>query len=55
MSIPRLIAASLGTSDIEIQTTLATNVVMSGANTLLNGFADRVYNELHKTSQGVRI
>ena len=51
--IPRLIALSIGNSDIEIQTVLATNVVLTGANTLIHGFADRVYSELHKTSQGV--
>ena len=28
-------------------------MVLSGANTLLHGFADRIYSELHKTSQGV--
>ncbi|KAJ3373237.1 Actin-like 6A [Kappamyces sp. JEL0680] len=55
-SIPGLISSSLQLSDVEIQAQLGTNVVLTGANTLLHGFADRVYNELHKLTQSkVRI
>ena len=31
------------------------NVVLTGANTLLHGFADRVYMELHHTSAGNKV
>lgn len=34
---------------------LHNNAVLTGATTLLPGFADRVYNELHRTSNGVII
>jgi actin-related protein 4 len=50
-NIPQLIQNSLQASDVEIQSTLGTNIVLTGANTLLPGFADRVYNELHKLVQ----
>jgi hypothetical protein len=54
-SIPHLIQSSLNASDVELQTMLGTNVVLSGANSLLHGFADRVYSELHRMTQGVSL
>jgi actin-related protein len=46
-------STAVASCDIELQPVLHNNAVLTGANTLLPGFADRVYNELHRTSNGV--
>jgi actin-related protein len=54
-TIPQLMAASASQCDVEIQPLMHSNAVLTGANTLLPGFADRVYNELHRIAPGGRV
>ncbi|KAJ2997928.1 hypothetical protein HDV02_005023 [Globomyces sp. JEL0801] len=55
VTIPQLIAASIGACDAELQTILHTNAVLSGGGTLMPGFSDRVFHELQRASPGGRI
>ncbi|KAJ3314868.1 Actin-like 6A [Boothiomyces sp. JEL0838] len=54
-TIPQLISQSVSACEVELQPILHSNAVLSGANSLLPGFSDRVYNELHRLSPGGRI
>ncbi len=55
ITIPQLMAASASQCDPEIQHLMHSNAVLTGANTLLPGFADRVYNELHRIAPGGKV
>jgi actin-related protein 4 len=55
VTIPQLMAASSTLCDPEIQPYMHMNAVLTGANTMLPGFADRVYNELHRISPGGKV
>jgi actin-related protein len=55
VTIPQLIAQSVSQCDPELQPLLHSNTVLTGANTLFPGYADRVYNELHRTAPGGKV
>lgn len=54
-TIPELIRASLGAVDVDLRPNLLQNVVLTGSTTLLNGFGDRLNNELTAMYPGMRI
>jgi actin-related protein len=55
VTIPNLLNASIGKSDVDVRPLLYENVVLTGGNTLLTGFADRLYAELHQSAPGFKI
>ncbi|KAH6571401.1 hypothetical protein BASA50_003766 [Batrachochytrium salamandrivorans] len=55
LTIPHLIHASINECDNDIRSGMYSSVVLTGANTLLPGFADRLYSELHHGAPGARI
>ncbi|KAI8925771.1 actin family [Entophlyctis helioformis] len=57
-SIPQMIHASVGQLDIDIRQVLCQNVVLTGGNSLLPGFSDRLYVSLHHEmpqTRGVKV
>ncbi|OAJ42240.1 hypothetical protein, variant 1 [Batrachochytrium dendrobatidis JEL423] len=54
-TIPQLIHSSIGECDNDLRSNFYNSVVLTGANTLLPGFADRLYSELHHGVPEVRI
>ncbi|KAI1502970.1 chromatin remodeling and histone acetyltransferase complexes subunit putative [Biscogniauxia marginata] len=54
-TIPELIKAALGAVDVDLRPNLLGNVVVTGGSSLLNGFNDRLNNELGAIYPGVRI
>ncbi|TPX59709.1 hypothetical protein PhCBS80983_g02298 [Powellomyces hirtus] len=54
MSITQLIQNSVNMCDPDLRTQLYPNVVLTGANTLLPGFADRVHSELLSAAPGFK-
>jgi actin-related protein 4 len=55
MTIPEMVKASIAAVDMDIRPHLLGNIVVTGATTLLNGFADRLNNELVAMFPGARI
>ncbi|TPX08398.1 uncharacterized protein E0L32_010128 [Thyridium curvatum] len=54
-TIPELIKASLNGVDVDLRGNLLANVVVTGSTSLLNGFNDRLNNELQAANQAQRI
>ncbi|KAI0599963.1 chromatin remodeling and histone acetyltransferase complexes subunit putative [Biscogniauxia sp. FL1348] len=54
-TIPELIKAALGAVDVDLRPNLLGNVVVTGGTSLLNGFNDRLNNELATIYPGVKI
>lgn len=54
-TIPELIRASLGAVDVDLRGNLLANVVVTGSTSLINGFNDRLNNELSVMYPGMRI
>lgn len=54
-SIPELIKASLGAIDVDLRGNLLANVVVTGSTSLINGFNDRLNNELTAMYPGLKI
>ncbi|KAJ3289694.1 Actin-like 6A [Borealophlyctis nickersoniae] len=54
-SIQQLVQTAVNSCDIDIRSQLYGSVVLTGANTLIQGFADRVSYELHQVAPGVKI
>jgi actin-related protein 4 len=50
-----MLKSSISKCDIDLQPQFESSVVLTGANTLLHGFADRVYMEMHHATAGARI
>ncbi|KAI8995928.1 actin family [Gaertneriomyces semiglobifer] len=55
ISITDLVQNSINACDPDLRTQLYPNVVLTGANTLLPGFADRVHSELLTAAPGTKI
>lgn len=53
ISVIQLLQNSINACDPDLRTQLYPNVVLTGANTLLPGFADRVHSELLSAAPGV--
>ncbi|KAL2917326.1 Actin-related protein 4 [Polyrhizophydium stewartii] len=54
-TITRLIAECTGECDFDLRSTMINNIVLTGGNSLLPGFADRLYTELHLALPGARV
>jgi actin-related protein 4 len=54
-TIPELIKASLGAVDVDLRGNLLANIVVTGSTTLINGFNDRLNNELTAMYPGMKI
>ena len=54
-TIPELVRASLGAVDVDLRPGLLHNVVLTGSTTLLNGFGDRLNNELAAMYPGTKV
>ncbi|RWA13708.1 hypothetical protein EKO27_g1405 [Xylaria grammica] len=54
-TIPELIKACLGAVDVDLRPNLLGNVVVTGGTSLLNGFNDRLNNELMAMHPGMKI
>ncbi|KAI8907383.1 actin family [Gorgonomyces haynaldii] len=54
-TILQLMHQSVNKSDVELRPLLYQSVVLTGANTLMHGFADRLYAELHNAAPGAKI
>ncbi|KAH9892082.1 Actin/actin-like protein [Xylariomycetidae sp. FL2044] len=54
-TIPELIKASLNAVDVDLRPNLLGNIVVTGGTSLLNGFNDRLNNELMNMYPGTRI
>lgn len=54
-TIPELIRASLGAVDVDLRGNLLANIVVTGSTTLINGFNDRLNNELMMMYPGLKI
>lgn len=54
-TIPELIRAALGGVDVDLRPNLLGNVVVTGATSLLNGFNDRLNNELTAMYPGLKV
>lgn len=55
MTIPEMVKLSILGVDVELRSHLLQNIVVTGATTLLNGFSDRLNNELVAMYPGTRI
>ncbi|KAG6002578.1 NuA4 histone acetyltransferase subunit [Claviceps maximensis] len=54
-TIPELIRASLGAVDVDLRGNLLANVVVTGSTSLINGFNDRLNNELTAMYPGLKV
>ena len=54
-TIPEMVKASIGAVDMDIRPHLLQNIVVTGGSTLINGFTDRLHNELLAMYPGARI
>ncbi len=54
-TIPELVRAAVSSVDVDLRPLLLSNVVVTGSTSLLNGFNDRLNNELTAIWPGVRI
>jgi actin-related protein 4 len=54
-TIPEMVRASIGAVDMDIRPHLLQNIVVTGGSTLVNGFTDRLHNELTGMYPGARI
>ncbi|RFU33804.1 hypothetical protein B7463_g2554, partial [Scytalidium lignicola] len=54
-TIPELVKASISAVDMDLRAALLQNIVVTGGTTLLNGFADRLNNEITAIYPGARI
>ncbi|KAG6018433.1 NuA4 histone acetyltransferase subunit [Claviceps citrina] len=54
-TIPELIRASLGAVDVDLRGNLLANVVVTGSTSLINGFNDRLFNELTAMYPGLKV
>jgi actin-related protein 4 len=54
-TIPEMVRASIGGCDVDIRPHLLQNIVVTGGTTLINGFTDRLHNELLAMYPGARI
>ncbi|KAI9171737.1 actin [Paramyrothecium foliicola] len=54
-TIPELIKAALGAVDVDLRGNLLANVVVTGSTSLINGFNDRLNNELTAMYPGLKI
>ncbi|RGB32895.1 actin family [Rhizophagus diaphanus] len=55
LGIPQMIHQSIGVCDIDVRPNLLNNIILTGATTLLPGFADRVNHELSSMNPGPKI
>ncbi|KJZ71528.1 Actin-related protein 4 [Hirsutella minnesotensis 3608] len=54
-TIPELIRAALGAVDVDLRGNLLANVVVTGSTSLINGFNDRLNNELTAMYPGLKV
>lgn len=54
-TLPELIRASLGACDVDLRGNLLANVVVTGSTSLINGFNDRLNNELTAMYPGLKV
>ena len=54
-TLPELIRAALGGCDVDLRPNLLNNVVVTGSTSLINGFNDRLNNELTAMHPGLKI
>ncbi|PFH62124.1 hypothetical protein XA68_15085 [Ophiocordyceps unilateralis] len=54
-TIPELIRAALGAVDVDLRGNLLANVVVTGSTSLINGFNDRLNNELSAMYPGLKV
>jgi len=54
MGIPQMIYQSINSCDIDVRPNLWSNIILTGATTLLLGFADRVNHELPMMASTVK-
>jgi actin-related protein 4 len=54
-TIPEMVKASVGAVDMDLRPALLQNIVVTGGTTLINGFTDRLNNELTNMYPGTRI
>jgi actin-related protein 4 len=54
-TIPEMVKAAIGSVDMDLRVNLLQNIVVTGGTTLLNGFSDRLQNELLAAYPGARI
>lgn len=54
-TIPELIKTSLSGVDVDLRPALLGNIVVTGSTSLINGFNDRLYNELTTMQPGMKI
>lgn len=54
-TIPELIKAALNAVDVDLRGNLLANIVVTGATSLINGFSDRLHNELTAMYPGLKI
>lgn len=54
-TIPELIRASINAVDVDLRPNLLQNVVVTGSTSLINGFGDRLHNELSTMYPGTKI
>ena len=54
-TIPEMVKAAIGSVDMDLRVNLLQNIVVTGGTTLLNGFNDRLQNELQAAYPGARI
>jgi actin-related protein 4 len=55
MTIPEMVRASISAVDMDLRAHLLQNIVVTGGTTLVNGFTDRLNNELMAMYPGARI
>jgi actin-related protein 4 len=54
-TIPEMVRASISAVDMDLRTALLQNIVVAGGSSLLNGFNDRLHNEVSAMYPGARI
>lgn len=54
-TIPSLIRAALDAVDVDLRGNLLSNVVITGSTSLINGFSDRLHNELTTAYPGMKV
>lgn len=54
-TIPEMVRASIAAVDVDLRPHLLQNIVVTGGSTLVNGFTDRLHNELTAMYPGLRI
>ncbi|KAH8680082.1 actin family [Tricladium varicosporioides] len=54
-TLPEMVRASINAVDVDLRAALLSNVVVTGGSSLVNGFTDRLHNELTAMFPGARV